>query len=58
MAQLEDLFDPAGNFFKYRREVAALAVTEPCIPFFSLVVKDVYFTQAATSVKRPDGRIK
>jgi hypothetical protein len=50
--------DPSGNFKNYREEMASLLQTEDVVPLFSLMVKDVYFTQEAAGSKfLPNGHI-
>ena len=40
--QLEWTLDPTANFRNYREELTSLHA-QPAVPFFSLIVKDLYF---------------
>eukprot|EP00040_Diaphanoeca_grandis_P040940 m.262301 g.262301 ORF g.262301 m.262301 type:complete len:578 (-) comp45108_c0_seq1:67-1800(-) len=56
-AELEETLDPAGNFRNYREEIASLKETDTCIPFFSLLVKDMYFIKECAAKTLPNGHI-
>jgi hypothetical protein len=49
--------DPSSNFKNYRRAVASLSDTDACIPFFSLLVKDIYFINEASQKKLPNNHL-
>lgn len=53
---LESVLDPSSNFKNYRKTIAALPEDAPCIPFFSLLVKDIYFIKEG-SKRSPNGHI-
>lgn len=54
---LENIMDPTGNFKNYRAEIASLEETDACIPFFSLLVKDMYFINEGAAAVLPNGHI-
>eukprot|EP00041_Stephanoeca_diplocostata_P034531 m.1182668 g.1182668 ORF g.1182668 m.1182668 type:complete len:648 (-) comp24538_c0_seq2:653-2596(-) len=56
MKELESVLDPSSNFKNYRQTIAALPEDAPCIPFFSLLVKDIYFIKEG-SKQSPNGHI-
>lgn len=56
-AELEETLNPGGNFRNYRVAIAALHETDTCIPFFSLLVKDMYFIKECAPKKLPNGHI-
>jgi len=55
--ELEKILNPSSNFSNYRRAIAALADTDPCIPFFSLMVKDIYFINESSKKKLANGHL-
>eukprot|EP00055_Hartaetosiga_balthica_P012111 m.57862 g.57862 ORF g.57862 m.57862 type:complete len:610 (+) comp7839_c3_seq1:29-1858(+) len=57
--ELEWLLDPTGNFKNYRKRHGAVVMQkEVCaIPIFSLMVKDIYFTEEVTKKRLENGDI-
>ena len=55
--ELENILNPSSNFSNYRSAIAALADTVPCIPFFSLLVKDIYFINESSKKKLANGHL-
>jgi len=54
---LSECVDPSGNFKNYRRTIKALQDTEPHIPFFSLMVRDIYFINEGAAKKLKNGQL-
>lgn len=65
LQEIEALVDPVNNFSRYRQALA-LAITQAgqeeerrcVIPFFSLLIKDVYFLHEAMSDRLENGYIR
>ena len=55
--EVEKILNPSSNFSNYRGAIAALADTNPCIPFFSLMVKDIYFINECSTKKLANGHL-
>lgn len=55
--EVEKILNPSSNFSNYRGAIAALADTDPCIPFFSLMVKDIYFINECSTKKLANGHL-
>lgn len=54
---LVSLMDPTGNFKNYRASIAALTETDSCVPFFSLLIKDMYFINESAEALLSNGHI-
>eukprot|EP00731_Ephydatia_muelleri_P024799 Em0016g1070a len=64
LQELEHLADPVGNYAIYREElkgatsIAEQSVKSSCVvPFFGLLVKDIYFTQEGNRTRHENGNI-
>lgn len=65
LEELERLLDPSGNFANYRSRLErattsarTMKMNTCVVPFFSLIVKDLYFQNESMSDKLPNGFIR
>ncbi|KAJ2994047.1 hypothetical protein HDV02_001900 [Globomyces sp. JEL0801] len=49
LTMIEEILSPSGNYKTYRNTIDELDVTKPCIPVFSLLLKDLLFTSDGNS---------
>uniref|UniRef100_A0A8C5JGS7 RasGEF domain family member 1C n=1 Tax=Junco hyemalis TaxID=40217 RepID=A0A8C5JGS7_JUNHY len=59
---LEHQMDPTGNFYNYRTALRGAAhrqnkLTSIVIPFFSLLIKDIYFLNEGCANRLPNGHV-
>ena len=54
---LSDVVDPSGNFRNYRSVIKGLKDTDAATPFFSLMVRDIYFINEGAEKKLKNGQL-